>query len=533
MGKPAFDLRNSPSLMLAQRIACSSFALAMLPGDYREGHSNWMQLEPRLAALRKPSASPGQVLKARAFRDAWRLHHRLQPSNVEAMANYAVGPAFLPRVARLENVSTRELRRDEYVPTLFMAALALEWMRPEPKASVQAVKRERALHVLEKVLERWKPARDCRIHLPAFEFAGLPEHLAKVFAQSGASRESIAARLKDARTNLGAHVVRPSARVATRFPSTDPYRAVDYLLRLALDEKPLTDPALLRWSLDLVSVVLATEALFLCDAEHPDFGTFHRKRADAVLGLAQLFFCEIAPNDIPRQIRTMDLVSLVDRNVSSARQLAFTTAYVTAWVQFRNAMKSWGVDFGWYRQLWDQAHGRLPTDGFTRLGRPPDYVVKAGRAWGLDRPLTLSDMPTDSNPSHWDEIVLQQIRERFGSQVDKLKAIDPPRGQAASGVVDWVFRLSTGLREFGARFKPGYSMSAKDYAELAGELNQRHDKLRRIAQSELKLPNSKNQNQEPTDIGRANSGPRTSRSVPPLTATSREPARPLSEWADR
>jgi hypothetical protein len=485
MGKPAFDLRDSPSLMLAQRIACSSFALAMLPGDYREGHSNWIQLEPRLAALRRPANPGGQVLKAKAFRDAWRLRHRLQTANVEAMSAFGVGPTFLPRVARLESVSAADLRRDEYVATLLMAGLALEWMRPEPKASIQSVKRDRALQVLDKVLLRWKPARDCRISLPAFEFAGLTEHLAQVFAQSNLSREAIAARVKDSKTNLAAYAFRPSPRVATRFPSTDPYRAVDYLLRLALDEKPLSDPALLRWSFDLVSAVLATEALFLCDAENPDFGTFHRKRADAVLGLAQIFFCEIAPTDIPRQIRTTDLVSLVDPKIPDARRLAFMTSFVAGWTQFRSAMKSWTVDFGWYRLLWDQAHGRLPADGFTRLGRPPEYVVKAGRAWGLDRPMTITDLPANKSPEHWDSLIIEQIRAKFGSQLDKLKSIDPPRAQVADRVFDLAVRLAGELKDFGARFKPGYSMKSGDYDALVREVQKGQVKLAQTARLEF------------------------------------------------
>jgi hypothetical protein len=274
MGKPAFELRNSPSLMLSQRIACSSFALALLGGDYREGRSNWMQLEPRLAALRMPSTPHAPVLKARAFRDAWHLRHRLQPANIEAMSRFEMAPSFLGRLSRIENVDGSDLRREEYVPTLLIAALGLEWMRPEPKASIQVVKRERALQVLRAVLTRWKPARDCRISLPAFEFAGLLEFLDHVYTLQGRSREAVAAAVKNNQTNLAAHVLRPSPLVTMRFPATDPYRAVDYLLRLALDEKPLRDPALLRWGFDLVSAVLATEALFLCDGGIPTSAPF-------------------------------------------------------------------------------------------------------------------------------------------------------------------------------------------------------------------------------------------------------------------
>jgi len=486
MGKPAFELRNSPSLMLAQRIACSSFALALLHGDYREGRSNWMQLEPRLAALKKPATPLGSFLKARAYRNAWHLHHRLQPANIEAMAEYDMAPSFLGRLARIENVDGSDLKRDEYVPTLLMAALSLEWMRPEPKASIQAVKRERSLQILRAVLTRWKPARDCRISLPAFEFAGLLEYLDETYTQQGKSREAIAAAVKDNRTNLATHVFRPSPLVATRFPVTDPYRTVDYLLRLALDEKPLTDPALLRWGFDLVSAVLATEALFLCDAEHPDFGTFHRKRAEAVLGLAQLLFSEIAPSDIPRQIRAMDLLGLVDSNLSQARRIAFATTFVVAWSQFRNSMKSWGIDFGWYRQLWDQSHGRLPAHGFTRLGRPPKYVVDAGRAWGVERALNLPVVPTEENVAHWDEVVTRQIREMYGSQVEALRTLDPPASAAAERITDFVFGLAGELRKLGARFRPGYSMTAKDYDDLARELSKRQLRLRVVADRERK-----------------------------------------------
>lgn len=147
-------------------------------------------------------------------------------------------------------------------------------------------------------------------------------------------------------------------------------------------------------------------------------------------------------------------------------------------------MKSWGVDFGWYRQLWDESHGRLPAHGFMRLGRPPRYVVEAGRSWGIDRHLTPPDLPTEENVAHWDEVVVRQMREMYGSQLDALRTLHPPKAAAAERVFDVMYGLAGELRALGARFKPGHSMTAKDYEELARGLSKGQSRLASAANRE-------------------------------------------------
>lgn len=483
MGKPAFDIRDSPTLKLAQRIACSGFSLAVLGGDYVEGSSCWKKLEPRLAALQPQHHRGAALLTAKAFRDGWRLRYRLQPATVAAMANFGKGPSFLSRLSRLERVCASELRRDEYIPTLLTAALALEWMRPEPKATVRVAKRRRALQVIDRLLARWKPARNRRIELPPFEFAGLLDHKSAHLSKRGVAHAAVQDQLRDVQVNLAAHVVRPSAVVAASYPSTDPYRAIDYLLRLGLDEAPLTDPALLRWGLDLVSCLFATQALFICDADQPDFGTFHRKRADAVLGLAQFFFGDGTDLDPVRSVRASKLVSLLAPDMSDARRLAFETTFNVARLQFQLTMRSWGVEVAWFRELWDGAHGRLPSSGFPRLGRPPGYVRAAARhaeaEWAQARAELEKALATAATPEADMETLAQEWAAQNPELHEALNAVE-------TGSRPFFDRLTASLHQAGAlaeKFRPGYPMQASDYADLVRVRALHEEQLRQCARN--------------------------------------------------
>jgi hypothetical protein len=481
MGKPAFDIRDSPSLKLAQRIACSGFSLAVLGGEYVESSSCWKKLEPRLAALRPRNSRPAAALSAKVFRDGWRLRYRLQPATVAAMVSYGRGPSFLPRLSRLEQVCASDLERHEYIPTLLTAALALEWTRSESKLSIAAAKRRRALQVLDRILARWKPARNRRIELPSFEFAGLLDHKAAHLAKKRIASQDAQGQLRDVEHNLAHHVLRPSAGIAATYPGTDPYRAVDYLLRIGLDEVPLTDPPLLRWGLDLAACLLATEALFICDADHPDFSTFHRKRADALLGLAQSFFGEGKDFDLPRSARAAELVSQLEPSAPESRRLAFGTAFTTAQLQFQLTMRSLGVDLTWFRELWDLAHSHAPARAFARLGRSPRYMRSAARRAA----------------NEWQDIY-EEIEKAVGNaskaptghdqSMDEWAAQNPELFRALNGVEadcrPALDTLRTSLCELGTlaeKYRPGCSMGASEYQNLVRIRALHEDRLRQCS----------------------------------------------------
>lgn len=481
MGKPAFDIRDSPSLKLAQRIACSGFSLAVLGGEYVESSSCWKKLEPRLAALRPRNSRPAAALSAKVFRDGWRLRYRLQPATVAAMVSYGRGPSFLPRLSRLEQVCASDLERHEYIPTLLTAALALEWTRSESKLSIAAAKRRRALQVLDRILARWKPARNRRIELPPFEFAGLLDHKSSHLAKKRIASEDAHGQLRDVQRNLAGHALRPSASVAATYPGTDPYRAVDYLLRLGLDEVPLTDPALLRWGLDLAACLLATEALFICDADHPDFSTFHRKRADALLGLAQSFFGNGKEFDLPRSVRAAELVSMLEPNATESQRLAFGTAFTTAQLQFQLTMRSLGVDLGWFRELWDRAHACAPARAFSRLGRSPRYVRSAARRAASEWQHICEEIETAIGNASSAATGRDQSMQDWAAQ-------NPELFRALNGVeADYRLTLETlrtslcELGELAEKCRPGCSLGASDYQELVRIRALHEDRLRRSA----------------------------------------------------
>lgn len=432
MSKPAFDIRSSPTLRFAQRLACSGFALAVLEGEYRSGSCCWKKLERRLAyvAPKQSPAAQRSLLSAKAFRDAWRLNHRLQSRNVDAMAAYGRGPAFLKRLARAENLLGRDLDSNEFIPTLVAAMMALEWSRPAPKASARSEKRTRAVQVLERILERWKPNRAGWIDVPPMKIEGLEEATRQVLPNFGYGKPRIDELLRHATGSMEAGRFRVSPSVRASFADVDAYTTLDYLMRLIFDTQPMHEYLISRWAIDAAAATLATEAILLADANSTDFATFHRIRADSVLGASRFFLNPGVMDDWPLIVRFISLVRPRGCDLTQVSDECGIALLLSARAKFHALMRTWGVNLQWFHDVWALAHKAMPPRDFTRMGRPMDFSGQRSlRGAGLMD--DIFDAPPEGTPSEKDDpsegIIIDEVGKAMIVELARLAKAPPAK----------------------------------------------------------------------------------------------------------
>lgn len=371
MGDHPYTLRDFKSLAISQRVFSSSVALALLGDRYWAGTANWMKLESALAraggtapsdastgskVMSKRRAS-GQIPSAYTYREGWELKHRFQRDTVEALVDLAGLPEYVGNLGRLESVREKNPEPGDFLGRLMLALFALEVGSPAHGGnSLQP-----ALAVIASSRECWRPNDAGWIEVPPFLLPGYVELAEKALKSQGGDSD-----LGNLPYKLGQEIatLRIPPKVRKTYAEIEPRFWPDYLSAVARSTAVWDRQPLPRWSMELVSSVLASQALLLREAHKPTFNTQYRKLVRFNHAVADFFL-----NTAPRN-RVSPIFRLVLKIHPDPRTRTVGNLSTRARAAFQTMLRDLGVCPEALWHIWEAAHAHLEPAGRGMSGSP-------------------------------------------------------------------------------------------------------------------------------------------------------------------
>lgn len=255
------DLSRAPGF--AQRVITAGFALNVLGDQYNPKRSNRHDVaKPVFAAIgtdweRGESDTKKVADAARYFEDWYLLKKPAAARTLGQLRNYMPGLEYLDGLERLQSLDTKSISDLSYIPLAGASLVVLESTRAERKKLAVDLRSDLAEAILGAIAKRWRPGADGYIQLPGLPIGGL----ANVGERRHPSAEKVQPLLAEFRFQASGDAIR-------LYPTHRDISCVDYLLSLATDANPLPMEAILRWSIDLTSALLAVRCL-QCAAVEP------------------------------------------------------------------------------------------------------------------------------------------------------------------------------------------------------------------------------------------------------------------------
>ncbi|MFO1503494.1 MAG: hypothetical protein U1F39_06725 [Steroidobacteraceae bacterium] len=371
MGKQPYTLGNLKSLAISQRAFSSTVALALLKERYWPGMPNWMKLEGALAragstapsdagtgpkAMSKRRAS-AQIPSAYTFREGWDLKHRFQRETIEALVDLAGLPEYAGNLGRLENVREKNPDPSDFLGRLMLALFALEVGSPTHSGNSLRP----AMAVIASSRECWKPNDAGWIEVPPYLRPGV-EGLAERALKSQGGDMDLGNLLT--KTGQETATLRIPPKVRKTYAEIEPRFWPEYLAAVLRSTDFSNRQPLPRWAMDLVSSVLASQALLLRESHKVSFNTHYRKLARFNHAVANFFL-----NTTPRT-SVSQILRLVWGEYAVLRPLTIANAWTRARIAFQTQLLELGVCPESLWHVWEAAHAHVESAGRGTSGSP-------------------------------------------------------------------------------------------------------------------------------------------------------------------
>jgi hypothetical protein len=413
-----FRFHYFKSLAIAQRLLCSSVALAATEENYRAGTTNWMKLQKFLPLPEDSSAGQNQsvsesqnevqTISGLTFRDGWAVKHRLQAGNVDALVN-SIGTPELRRLGRIEKLHDDDVHPSDFLLRLPLSALALEDWSSHRRDNTNTP----ALAVLNSCRKAWEPDDACFIQVPAFRQPGLPELARAAAEQHGApiDPKAVAARARQESAKL-----RTTTSVRALYAQQDLRFWPVFMARVLHSSDYKLGPTGLRWAMDLVSSAIASQALIIRDIKSKSFSRDYRKLARFNYAVAE-YFLRSGP------ITSLSTVARLVRHTPQSNPTLTASAWTTARTAFQSELLALGLcpDSLWH--VWDAAHACLDSSSRVRAGAPGRFRPLAVSGSLETSPIESAMRRQTFNPSLMTEWFFGKLTPRL---IAKLVTYDGP-----------------------------------------------------------------------------------------------------------
>lgn len=429
MSKRSLHIAKASGLKIRQRIALSLLARSypdFTPGTDKTWHTDFAKyLDKNEIEIFGKLKSRDEL--AKFLRDAFGNEFELQPRQIKAIVKSHPHLNFLSGFENIRATAIKNSIPDCFLTSLTLGALALDWDPQDRRLWFRNDKRRSAIAVLKREWARWEPKRNRWADLAGLPLAFLtPQHVKSI----SSSHALIAQRAADPNyvdRNFAPISFKVSPNVAKQFPAhpaeeftaESGHQLLDYLMQLAFDEEPLHPAVHLRWALSVCACTAALQALTVCEWEDRDVKENERSRADALLGIAKIFWGNSGAEDWALTIRAVNRLSLPNGDEKLLRALWGMATLRTATTKLHDVFRTLTIEPQWIWDSWT-AHPdpdpKLPKrslhPGTARLWRTVNWPGRMlssanGTRWALNfrngmfRRKAKPETPqTDSSPAH-------------------------------------------------------------------------------------------------------------------------------------